>query len=68
MFVIIIKVFKEYVLVPGIAPKSDLNLPDSLAVSINDDVKAKSFIEFPLLMSKKKRFTCIFSTLQASEI
>lgn len=63
---ITIKVVKDYYFF--VTPKSDLSLPDSLAVSINDDVKAKSFIEFPLLMSKKKKFTCIFSTLQASEI
>lgn len=49
-----VKMFKQYVFVPGIIAKSELKPPKSLTVSVNDDVKAKTFIEFPLLMNEKK--------------
>lgn len=48
-----VKMFKQYVFVPGIIAKSELKPRKSLTVSVND-VKAKTFIEFPLLMNEKK--------------
>lgn len=51
-----VKMFKQYVFVPGIIAKSEPEPLKDLTVSGNDDEKAKSklFIEFPLLMNENK--------------
>lgn len=51
-----VKMFKQYVYVPGIIAKSEPEPLRDLTVSGNDDEKANSnlFIEFPLLMNENK--------------
>lgn len=66
--VVKVKLFKQSVFVPGIIAKSELKPLKSLAVSVNEDVKAKTFRRIFFIDEWEEKFTCIFITLQASKI